>query len=1053
MKVPTMKTTSRFAVAITIGAGAFAGMAMASSPSVIQKENAARQFRLDNPEARIMNRFDRPHKIAATRIAGGATALESANNALESVATMLGVDASAFNPVGPFPNGAHTIQLGYQPDSGEYKFTSVYWTQTADGLPVYNTRLNILVRNVQDHPAVYVTSDLRDVGGFKAFGDLRPNRNMAQAAAARQLGVGSTISNPEIVCFAGVEDMRISPRTAMVFDAQNGSKLDGTFKKFLLIVDLETGVVLHEKNLIVHAADGSVSGLATEDSGADECHDEVPTPMPYLQVSGGGNTTYTDVNGNFSLPSSGTVNVTAGVSGQFYTVNNTVGGETSGSTTIPNGGFGSITLNEANNDEATRAQINAYVEANRFRDYLIDLVPSYPVMSTESFFPINVMVSGSCNAYYDYSSINFFPASGGCNNTAFSVVVHHEIGHHVVASGGSGQGSYGEGLGDICGIAITGDPQLARGFFQGDCGTGIRNADNDFQYPCTGGSSVHYCGQLLSACFWDMLGTMSAYPNGNDIVSRLFFESVTVHSGESIDPTITLDILVLDDDDGNLDNGTPHSAEILQAMELHSMDEIPEPLGNDFCASAYPVTHGATAFSTVGAFSDSDPFSDTQCSGTYLGTMDADVWFSYEACESGPMTVSTCDTVSFDSSIVVYEGDCDNKTQVACNGDGPGCGGYTSSLSLTVNQGSRYLIRVGGYDSGSIGNGNIIIEGPSDGPPCNNAVVITIPELPELIDPSGGTTMSVSIEPGDSQPDEGTAMLMYRNNGGAWISSDLVAAGGDVYTATFPAMECGSADFYISVEADGAEVTLPGGAPADVYSKPVYTDLEVAFDDNFQTDQGWSVINGATTGNWERTTPSNGGVRCDNPNDADGSGICYLTGNGVDEDIDGGSTTLISPVISCTSGSTVSYWRWFANNCGADANNDTMDIDISYDGGSTWNVLEVVGPVNEANGGWYNPSFILGDVPNETIVLRFIANDTGAGSVVEAAVDGIRVERPICNETPECPGDFDGNGVIDVNDLLFVISAYGTPEGDANGDGGTDVDDILFLINLYGSVC
>ena len=1050
-----MQTTNRFVLAVTIGAGAFAGLAMASSPSVIQKENAARQFRLDNPEARIMNRFDRPHKIAAKRIAEGPTALESANNALESVSTMLGVDPAAFNAVGPFPNGAHTIQLGYQPDTGDYKFTSVYWTQTADGLPVYDTRLNVLVRNVQDYPAVYVTSDLRDVGGFKAAENLRPNRNMAQAAAARRLGVGSIISDPEIVCFAGVEDMRISPRTAMVFDAENGSKLDSSFQKYLLIVDLDSGQILHEKNRIVHAANGSVTGLATENSGADECFDEVSTPMPYLQVTGGGNSAYTDADGNFSLPASGTVNVTAGVSGQYYTVNNTAGGETSSSTNIADGGFGSIVLNQANNDEATRAQVNAYVEANRFRDYLLELLPNYPVMSTESSFPINVMVSGSCNAYYDYSSINFYPASGGCNNTAFSVVVHHEIGHHVVASGGSGQGSYGEGLGDICGISITGDPQLARGFYQGDCGNGIRNADNDFQYPCSGGSSVHYCGQLLSACYYDMLGTMSGYPNGNDIASRLFFESVTVHSGESIDPTITLDILVLDDDDGNLDNGTPHSAEILEAMALHSMDEIPEPLGNDFCASAFPLTDGSTAFSTVGAFSDSDPFSEAQCSGTYLGTMDADVWFTYEACESGPMTVSTCDTVSFDSSIVVYEGDCDNKTQVACNGDGSGCGGYTSSLTFTANQGARYLIRVGGYDGSSVGTGNIVVDGPSEGPPCNTPVVITIPELPDLIDPSGGTTMSVSIAPGDSQPEDGTAMLVYRSNGGDWQSSDLVSAGGDEYTATFPAMECGSVDFYISVMVGGLppfEVTLPSSGQDLPYTKPVYTDLEVAFDDNFQNDLGWSVINGATTGNWERTTPSNGGARCDNPNDADGSGICYLTGNDVDEDIDGGSTTLISPVISCSSGSTVSYWRWFANNCGADANNDTMDIDISYDGGSSWSVLEVVGPVNEANGGWYNPSFVLSDVPNGNIVLRFIANDTGAGSVVEAAVDGIKVERPVC-ESPECPGDFDGNGVIDVNDLLYVISTYGTPEGDANGDGGTDVDDILYLINLYGSAC
>ena len=208
---------------------------------------------------------------------------------------------------------------------------------------------------------------------------------------------------------------------------------------------------------------------------------------------------------------------------------------------------------------------------------------------------------------------------------------------------------------------------------------------------------------------------------------RLFTESITMHSGGGIDPTITLDILMLDDDDGDLDNGTPHSVEILAGMAMHSMDEIPEPLGNDFCSDAYVVTDGSTAFSTVGAFSDGDSYNEDQCAGTYLGQMASDVWFSYEACESGSMLVSTCDTVSFDTDLVVYEGTCENKTQVACNGDGAGCGGYSSTLTFNATEGSHYLIRVGGWDSSSIGTGNLVIDGPGDGPPCNNLVVIDLP--------------------------------------------------------------------------------------------------------------------------------------------------------------------------------------------------------------------------------------------------------------------------------------------------------------------------------------
>ena len=130
-----------------------------------------------------------------------------------------------------------------------------------------------------------------------------------------------------------------------------------------------------------------------------------------------------------------------------------------------------------------------------------------------------------------------------------------------------------------------------------------------------------------------------------------------------------------------------------------------------------------------------------------------------------------------------------------------------------------------------------------------------------------------------------------------------------------------------------------------------------------------------------------------------------------------------------------------------------MEIDISYNSGASWSNLETVGPTGEASGGWFNPSFVLGEVPNGNIMLRFIASDTGAGSVVEAAVDGIKVERPICQDSPECPGDFDANGIIDVNDLLFVIGSFGTEAGDTDNDNDTDVDDILNIITLYGSSC
>jgi hypothetical protein len=50
-----------------------------------------------------------------------------------------------------------------------------------------------------------------------------------------------------------------------------------------------------------------------------------------------------------------------------------------------------------------------------------------------------------------------------------------------------------------------------------------------------------------------------------------------------------------------------------------------------------------------------------------------------------------------------------------------------------------------------------------------------------------------------------------------------------------------------------------------------------------------------------------------------------------------------------------------------------------------------------------------------------------------------------------CEGDANGDQVVDVNDILLVISAWGTPDGDVDGDGDTDVDDLLLCVSSFGS--
>ena len=186
-----------------------------------------------------------------------------------------------------------------------------------------------------------------------------------------------------------------------------------------------------------------------------------------------------------------------------------------------------------------------------------------------------------------------------------------------------------------------------------------------------------------------------------------------------------------------------------------------------------------------------------------------------------------------------------------------------------------------------------------------------------------------------------------------------------------------------------------------------------------------------------------------------------MTGNSSDEDVDDGSTILTSPNMDASAESAVlTYDFWYNNgsNCnGADPQNDLFYIDISDDGGVTWTTLDVVGPDgSEVNGGWITRNWNLSEVanysPSALTKLRFTVGDLNEGSIVEAAVDAIRIGYHYCNE-PACPSDINGDSTVNVSDLLMVIDQWGlSGDADVTGDGVVDITDLLEVVGAWG-VC
>ncbi len=246
--------------------------------------------------------------------------------------------------------------------------------------------------------------------------------------------------------------------------------------------------------------------------------------------------------------------------------------------------------------------------------------------------------------------------------------------------------------------------------------------------------------------------------------------------------------------------------------------------------------------------------------------------------------------------------------------------------------------------------------------------------------------------------DPGSFELSYRVGGGAYSTVGMTAVGQE-FIGAIPSQSYGSVvEYYITAQNDLGDVgTSPRTAPEALH----YFEVNDQFEDAMETETAWTAglpTDTASTGQWERAIPQgtnyNGTIVQLGADHTDAPGVaCYVTtaaagASAGTNDVDGGRTTLLSPLFDLTMGQNIqiSYWRYYTNNAGGAPNLDYWRVDISNDGGTSWTAVE---NTNVSDTDWQQVSFALSDyfaVPG-IVQMRFIADDAGEGSLVEAMVD------------------------------------------------------------------
>jgi carboxypeptidase T len=177
-----------------------------------------------------------------------------------------------------------------------------------------------------------------------------------------------------------------------------------------------------------------------------------------------------------------------------------------------------------------------------------------------------------------------------------------------------------------------------------------------------------------------------------------------------------------------------------------------------------------------------------------------------------------------------------------------------------------------------------------------------------------------------------------------------------------------------------------------------------AFFDDFEGGQGWTIdpdgTDTATSGRWQRANPT-GTSTSSGPRqlDATTSGSrALVTGTAAGawpgaNDLDGTTTIRSAPIALPASVGPLTMRHYLAHDADA-SSDDWFRVWVEAADGTRTLVLEELGSADDDAAAWASARISMDPWAGQTVHLVIGAADEGADSLVEAAVDDVRIERP-----------------------------------------------------------
>lgn len=364
--------------------------------------------------------------------------------------------------------------------------------------------------------------------------------------------------------------------------------------KYQTLVDAETGTVLSRVNLVRHFHPEPGGAGATVTGTLYTTHSYNPSsenPLANLKITQNGNTFYTDAIGEAPGLESGSA--TFFLEGLWCKIR--TGSTTPSFTSTLSTGANSVSFNS----NANIRERSAYYHVNVVHDYMKSFFPSFTSMDNP--LETNIDVTGTCNAFYNGSSINFYASGGGCNSFAtVADVVYHEYGHGIndkyyqFIGNNFQNGAMHEGYADVWAMGITENPVLGIGNSSTDPNEAIRVYNEEPKvYPNDITGEVHNDGEIIAGAWWDYGVNIGNTQAMMDLFARTFNAGITGPDGTEGQVYVDILIEALSEDDilsnggdNDITNGTPNDIALVNAFDRHGITLLSNAIINHTAISA-----------------------------------------------------------------------------------------------------------------------------------------------------------------------------------------------------------------------------------------------------------------------------------------------------------------------------------------------------------------------------------------------------------------------------------------------------------------------------------